>query len=422
MKIHSFASHAIRHQGHPLQKTLVALLAIGWITFSLTADAATSTKRGLVSPELTPADLQTAAEGISWWYNWSALPGEAVSQRDTQQDAPFVPMVWGSTLDEEALRRYLDQHPEVEYILGFNEPNFVSQANLTPQQAADRWPQIESIADAYSLKIVGPSVNYSPGGVDIPGTDDNGSPFAYLDAFFQACTQCRVDAIGVHGYMAAPEYFKDYIAQFHERYQKPIWVTEWNLDRGGEALSTEAQMDFLADTTRWMEAQDYVTHYAWFLGRGNTSSDLLSADNQWTALGQLYQGIPGNVHHFTLPGRIEAEHAHQIRGFHHRTTTEAGRRLIQLFSDADDALMQFNVVSAQQSIYRWTLKYATAGDARIAVRVDDHDEQIITLPDTGNTYYWAQHSLAFSLPAGPHRLSLRVLSGRPNFEWLSFQE
>ena len=397
------------------------LLAIGWGQQSLAADFLSSSKRGLASPDLTTDDLAQTSDRISWWYNWGALPNQGLESHAEQHGVPFVPMIWNSDINQESLRSYLREHPEINYILGFNEPNFASQANLTPQQAADSWGQIEAIADEFSLKIIGPSVNYSPGDVDIPGSDDNGSPFVYLDAFFQACQGCRVDAIGVHGYMSAPEYFTDYIQQFHDRYQKPIWVTEWNLDKGADVETVEESMNFLATTVRWMEAQDYVTHYAWFLGRGAQANDLLTDDHQWTALGRLYQGIPAIDHTYTLPEKIEAESANSIRGVNHRTTFADGKPIIQLFSDGDDALLQFNIYSPTQRIYNWTLKYAAEGGATIAVRVDDNDEQVVTLENTGSPYYWQQHTQLLSLPAGRHQLTLRSISGRPNFDWLRFE-
>jgi hypothetical protein len=40
-----------------------------------------------------------------------------------------------------------------KYLLGFNEPNFKSQANLTPAQAASMWPNLEKIAADKGLEL-----------------------------------------------------------------------------------------------------------------------------------------------------------------------------------------------------------------------------------------------------------------------------
>ena len=102
--------------------------------------------------------------------------------------------------DSLKLVTFLSNHPETKYLLAFNEPNFLEQANMTPVEVAALWPKLESIADAYNLEIVGPAVNFCGNCVQANGTTYN-SPFDYLDNFFQACQACRVDHIAIHSYM-----------------------------------------------------------------------------------------------------------------------------------------------------------------------------------------------------------------------------
>lgn len=40
------------------------------------------------------------------------------------------------------------------YLLTFNEPNFSDQSNMSPQQAADAWPQVEAVATKYPTHIL----------------------------------------------------------------------------------------------------------------------------------------------------------------------------------------------------------------------------------------------------------------------------
>ncbi|CAN0554626.1 unnamed protein product, partial [Ectocarpus sp. 8 AP-2014] len=49
------------------------------------------------------------------------------------------------------------------YLLGFNEPNYGEQANLTPQEAADLWPQVRQQADDLGMELVSPAVNFCYG-------------------------------------------------------------------------------------------------------------------------------------------------------------------------------------------------------------------------------------------------------------------
>ena len=58
----------------------------------------------------------------------------------------WVPMQWGAISADQAAT-IASRIPEgSKYLLGFNEPNFKSQSNLTPAQAAAMWPHVEDIA------------------------------------------------------------------------------------------------------------------------------------------------------------------------------------------------------------------------------------------------------------------------------------
>ena len=64
--------------------------------------------------------------------------------------------------DADAIRDYVKSHPSCRYLLGFNEPNFTKQANMTPQKAAEEWTAVKALADELGLEIVAPAMNYSP--------------------------------------------------------------------------------------------------------------------------------------------------------------------------------------------------------------------------------------------------------------------
>ena len=80
--------------------------------------------------------------GVSWWYNWSASSGSPTTGIE------FVPMIWGSGSLGDALPA------GAQYVLGFNEPNFIAQSDLTPSQAAADWPKIEADAKAKGYGLV----------------------------------------------------------------------------------------------------------------------------------------------------------------------------------------------------------------------------------------------------------------------------
>ena len=268
---------------------------------------------------LSISDLGALSGSIKWWYNWSVQANNTISEAYPEYGYDFVPMTWGRNFKSTALKSFLDNHPNVKYLLGFNEPNFESQANMTPAEAAAEWPRIEAIAQEYDLKLVGPAVNYSPGDVDIPGTDNDGDPWAYLDAFLEACNGCQIDYIAVHGYMGTAGSFRSYIEKF-ERYNRPIWVTEW---AAINAVDSQSQMNYLANTVRWLEANDNVFRYSWFVARSRQGfgyapfNDLLLDDGRLSPLGSIYKVIPSPAYRYEVGERIESEGAHRLQNFSH---------------------------------------------------------------------------------------------------------
>ncbi|MCY0992004.1 glycoside hydrolase family protein [Nannocystis sp. ILAH1] len=240
-------------------------------------------KRGIAYGYHSHADLAALAPGVSWWYNWAVPPDQDVGDY-ASLDVEFVPMLWGGGS--------LDQDPPIpegaRYLLAFNEPNFGAQANLTPQEAAALWPQVEAVADAHGLEIVSPALNYCGG--DCNKTD----PFEWFDEFFAACPGCRVDHLAVHWYACTRDALTWYIGEM-KRYDLPIWLTEFScLD--AEDKSVAVQKQYMQEALEYLEAEPAVVRYSWFSGRFDPEPniDLLGESGQLTELGQLYVSAPAS--------------------------------------------------------------------------------------------------------------------------------
>lgn len=385
-----------------------------------------SEKRGLAYGGFSANDMAAVRHKIKWWYNWAAQPEAGVANVYQNYDVEFVPMAWDENFDENVLRAYLNAHPNVKYILGFNEPNFAEQANLTPAQAAAQWPRIEAIARDYNLKIVGPAVNFSPGQVDIPGTDDDSSPWAYLDAFFAACPNCQVDYIAVHCYMK--EAFNvDWFVKEFERYGKPIWVTEWaSWDDGGPANVNE-QMNYMAESVRMLEANPNVFRYSWFIGRWQGANtfpyiDVLANDGELTPLGGLYTSIPGQNYRYQVPTRIEAEGAHTNFGFEHEATTDATGGYVNLCWTNTGDYLEYKIHVPQAGNYTIDFRLATQLNGRsFNVLLDGGLLYTQRLDSTGGWQSWNTFSQTVNLPAGDHTLRIEALTNDINFNWLEIR-
>ncbi|HKO46364.1 MAG TPA: glycoside hydrolase family protein [Polyangiaceae bacterium] len=252
-----------------------------------------SCKRGLAYGHHSIADLETLSPGVSWWYNWDFRPDQelrAFSYLDIGVE--YAPMIWGAASDRVAAKTAIGDGAQV--LLGFNEPNFGEQANLSAKAAAALWPELEAIADAKGLRLVSPAVNFCGGSCQ--DTD----PFHYLDAFFAACTGCRVDAVALHIYVGCSptgddkaEWLVNHIETYKSRFSQPLWLTEFACD---SAKNSAEQQAFLEDAVAYLEGEPRIERYAWFSGRASNVPhvDLLGASGELTALGKAYVNAPRN--------------------------------------------------------------------------------------------------------------------------------
>jgi hypothetical protein len=274
----------------PLRSTLSLLLLL-CLAFSSQEAHAKSAKRGLGYGYHSAEDMKALSPGMSWWYNWSPTPESTAASTAPTVGVSFVPMVWGGSPTADQLAASIPSG--AQYLLGFNEPNFKYQANMTPSQAAAKWPVLEEVARRKNLKLVAPAVNYcgdcvSEGGVTF--TD----PVVYLDAFFKACTNCKVDYIAVHWYACDLSALQWYIGLF-KKYNRPIWLTEFACgDRPHDQITLDVQKKYMTDAVNYLENEPAVFRYAWFSGRNNEipNINLLGASGQLTELGKLYVNLP----------------------------------------------------------------------------------------------------------------------------------
>ena len=252
------------------------------------AAAAPSRKRGIAYGSNSPADLAALSAGIGWWYNWSPSPDGTLPPGYTPPaGVEFVPMIWGGTFDTTTLATEIPAG--AKYLLTFNEPNFGAQSNLTPQQAAALWPQIETFAAAHNLQIVSPALNYCG------GSCNETNPFTWLDDFFAACTGCKVDYIAAHWYACTQSALQGYLSEYETKYDKPIWLTEFSCLDGSIAATPANEATYMSAALALLESDPKVFRYSWFTGRDSSQPaiNLLGADaGALTPLGQSYVSFP----------------------------------------------------------------------------------------------------------------------------------
>ncbi|WP_421893181.1 glycosyl hydrolase [Marinoscillum sp.] len=374
-----------------------------------------SEKRGLGYGYHSQKDLEVLAPGVSWWYNWFYMPDEGVRDTYQQSGVAYVPMAWNGNFNKSETIRFLESHPEVEFLLGFNEPNFKDQANMTPSQAAAMWPELEELATRFDLKLIGPAVNYCGNCVSENGTTYS-DPIVYLDDFFAACQGCQVDYVAIHWYGCGGF---DWYLDLFKKYNRPIWVTEiacWDQDN----ISEDQQKSYLINVVDQMENDPDVFRYAWFVGRGDGPHiSLLAGDGELTELGQLYVNMP--VHDpadfVTLPTRIEAEYYQTMLGIQLELTQDETGLMNVGYLDAGDSL-SYHLEVPDDRWYTFDIRVAGTANGEVDLRLDGDFVKSIVIPSTGGWQRWITLEDSLQLPSGRHKLTLGVLNGGFNLNWI----
>ncbi|MGI5525271.1 sigma-70 family RNA polymerase sigma factor [Micromonospora sp. CA-259024] len=246
------------------------------------APAVSSARKGVGVWNFAGASQALANSRAGWYYTWGTQhPGIS-----TPRGVTFVPMIRSAeNVTAAELARAKAAGP---YLLTFNEPDLPEQANMTVEQALDLWPQLM----ATGSRLGSPAVAW--------GAPD---PQGWLDRFMTGAQARghRVDFIALHWFGAdftsatAVNQLRQYLQAVHQRYRKPIWLTEFALIRfdGGRQQfpSQEQQAAFLTAATAMLGQLSYVQRYAWF-GLPATDKDrsgLFSDGSEPTLVGRAFQ-------------------------------------------------------------------------------------------------------------------------------------
>jgi hypothetical protein len=251
--------------------------------------SAATCKRGIATNTAPSAALapSSASPGVSWWYDWAA-------QASGGTGIEFDPMIWGAG----SLGAKLPSGSR--YVLGFNEPNFKAQSNLTAAQAATDWPMVEAAAKAAGAALVAPAVNFCGSSADPSGCSDPSvtDPYTWLKDFFVACAGCTVDYVAVHWYNCDLPSLRAYLEgnldaggglQGFVQFGRPIWLTEFACDNSHAEADQEA---YMRAAVPYLEGNPHVFRYSWFNASNISNALVMNADGSLTALGKVYVGLP----------------------------------------------------------------------------------------------------------------------------------
>ncbi|MFI5954478.1 glycoside hydrolase family protein [Cryptosporangium sp. NPDC051539] len=245
-----------------------------------------TTKKGAALNPFAPVTSALADSGVSWYYDWDGSPQGIKSPPGVQ----YVPMIWGDKAANDG-KTLAAVKKEGDTLLGFNEPDFESQSNMSPDEALKLWPKLE----ATGMRLGSPA--------PANGGAEDGS---WFDEFMKGAEErgYRIDFIALHWYGGnfeteeAVEGLKEYLQAVYDKYHKPIWLTEYALinfaNGGADVASEDQQVAFVKASTQMLDGLSFVERYSWFKFSppkegGQAGTTLYNADGSTTPMGDAYR-------------------------------------------------------------------------------------------------------------------------------------
>lgn len=238
--------------------------------------SSSSTKRGLGWPWDYPAShfpLYTShpSSSVSWLFNWELWrpPG-------TPSSIEWVPCIRTAAQAKDVIPFLTDittnQGVQITSLLGFNEPEIPSQANLSVDEAVRLWREIVLPAkEKFKLRLGSPGMS-----------SDVGKSKPWLNQFFQQLQGVDgVDFLVVHWYGPHFQDMKAFLEDMHGTYKLPLWVNEFSCSKMGNGeVGREEVEAFMREAVPWLDACEWVEKYAYFgNGQGRTVGEWVGRPN-----------------------------------------------------------------------------------------------------------------------------------------------
>ncbi|KAM0804180.1 hypothetical protein BDR22DRAFT_792434, partial [Usnea florida] len=225
-----------------------------------------SGKRGLAyNPSSGNLDIWSGYSQLSWGYNWD----------DTPQGLPsrfqYVPTLWGTASvhsnNWDSAVKAATSGSGTSYLMSFNEPDNVGQANMDVGSAVAAFNQYMKPYASDTVLLGSPSVTNGA------GTNSAGNPVGldWLSPFLKQCTGCPISFVPIHWYgcqngCPVSSDVSDFQSHVQSAIQAavdpatgknvPVWVTEFQSFTDPET--------FLGEILPWLDGQGGVQRYAYF--------------------------------------------------------------------------------------------------------------------------------------------------------------
>ena len=218
-----------------------------------------------------------------WSYDWGNSSASTV-------DREYLPMKWSSSSGTASINTMQN----TTCVLGYNEPDSTSQANMTTNQAIADWPTMMQ----WGLRAGAPASSDS-------GLSGQGVQWTINFMTMATNLGYRVDFVPVHWYKCgqSPAQLISYLNQVYSLFKRPMWVTEWN---DGASWCTPLPADYNAEAAALtnfvtaLENSPIVERYAiysYWSGTAGTNLQLAtgSGSGTLTPAGVAYMNLPSKV-------------------------------------------------------------------------------------------------------------------------------
>ena len=379
-----------------------------------------SRKRGIGVNTMSDADFRALAPGVSWYYNWGVSP--LTKPADVVMD--YIPMAWnGDPSFQTALTNYLADGNRPWRVFALNEPNFNTQANMTPSNSAVAFKQVKAICDAYNIPVIAPhmaigtATNQSVTAYDpIQGSNVTYTfQEPYLSAFLYYCGSTPPTGMSTHSYGGCGE-ITWILGTMHTDFPtQTVWLTEFN----NGATSDAAVLANLIPSVDYCERTCWVEGYSWFMSRisGDPYNSLLTTNTGvLTPAGQAYIQMP--VHdpnlYYHIPGRLQAERYVTMNNMNIAPTTDTNG-LADMITAAAGGSLYYNIQADSAGIY--PLNFRVAG-ATGYINVYNGGTLLGTanITQTG----WSTVTTTVSFAAGTQTLHVVLSSNAQRVNWMDF--
>ena len=235
---------------------------------------------------------------VSWYYNWGLAEFldykedkvKGIEFANDFKKIEFVPMVWSSnSLADSTSKVNKAVATGAKYVLGYNEPDFTNQANMSVSNAVAFWPAFMN----KGVRVGSPATAIWP-----TNSTNWFQPFMNQ---INANPNLDVDFITIHCYPdnyqgadMANWFLTTVVDACWEKYHKPIWITE--VSTVGKYITRSGTAEFVKTVIPGLDSRDYVERYSFFSFDAGSTNETQKNAGLWyhstgalTTAGEMYR-------------------------------------------------------------------------------------------------------------------------------------